>query len=185
MTHLLTLVVSFPVSWAVGSEVSLSKDVLVFWASFNPFNITNYIEISWSVMQKPVFLILCRRLTRSTTTLTDQIWAKYEQLDSGEYGAVGTPAFNTEACELANLLAHVSQLHQKLNLLTTKELYRPKFFKYWRHFLDQNYTRQVVCLGYFKNWELAVHLACNYPCSFDKSKKVNKAAYLDWLAVNH
>ena len=41
-------------------------------------------------------------------SLTDQIWAKYEQLDSSEYGAVGTPAFNAEACELANLLAHVS-----------------------------------------------------------------------------
>ena len=39
--------------------------------------------------------------------------AKYEQLDSGEFGAVGTPAFNAEACELANLLAHVSQLCQK------------------------------------------------------------------------
>ena len=43
-------------------------------------------------------------------SLTDQIWAKYEQLDSGEYGAVGTPAFNAEACEFANLLARMSQL---------------------------------------------------------------------------
>ena len=48
-------------------------------------------------------------------SLMDQIRAKYEQLDSGEYGAVGTPAFNVEACELANLLACVSQLCQKLN----------------------------------------------------------------------
>ena len=63
-------------------------------------------------------------------SLTDQIWAKYEQLDSGEYGTVGTPAFNAEACELANLLAHVSQLCQKLNLSTPKELYRPMFFKH-------------------------------------------------------
>ena len=58
-------------------------------------------------------------------SLTDQIWAKYEQLDSG-----GTPAFNAEACELANLLAHVSQLCTKLNLPTPKELYRPTFFKH-------------------------------------------------------
>ena len=63
-------------------------------------------------------------------SLTDQIWAKCEQLDSNEYGALGTPAFNAEACELANLLAHVSQLCQKLNLLTPKELYRPTFFKH-------------------------------------------------------
>ena len=63
-------------------------------------------------------------------SLTDHIRAKYEQLDSGEYGAVGTPAINAAACELANLLAHVSQLCQKLNLLTPKELYRPTFFKH-------------------------------------------------------
>ena len=63
-------------------------------------------------------------------SLTDQIWAKYEQLDSGKYGPVGTPAFNAEACELANLLACVSQLCQKLNLQPPKELYRPTFFKH-------------------------------------------------------
>ena len=52
---------------------------------------------------------------------------------------------NAEACELGNLLAHVSQLCQKLNLPTSKELYRPTFFKH----SDQNsYTRQAVCLGY-------------------------------------
>ena len=46
-------------------------------------------------------------------SLTDQIQAKYEQLDSGKYGAVGTQAFNAEACELANLLVRVSQLCPK------------------------------------------------------------------------
>ena len=81
-------------------------------------------------------------------SLTDQIQAKYEQLDSGEFGSPGTPAFDAEACELANLLACVSQLCTKLNLLTPKELYRPMFFKHWRHFSDQNYTRQAVCFGY-------------------------------------
>ena len=63
-------------------------------------------------------------------SLTDQIWAKYEQLDSGEYGSVDTPAFKAEACELANLLAHMNQLCQKLNLLTPKELYRFTLFKH-------------------------------------------------------
>ena len=63
-------------------------------------------------------------------SLTDQIWAKYEQLDSGKYKAVGNPVFNAEACELANLLARVSQLCQKLNLPTPKELYRLTFFKH-------------------------------------------------------
>ena len=81
-------------------------------------------------------------------SLTDQIRAKYKQLDSDEFGSPGTPAFDAEACELANLLAHVSQFCQKLNQLTPNELYRPTFFKHQRHFSDQNYTGQAVCLGY-------------------------------------
>ena len=60
----------------------------------------------------------------------DQIRAKYEQLDSGEFGTVDTLAFDAEACELANLLARVSQFCQKLNLPPPKELYRPTFFKH-------------------------------------------------------
>ena len=63
-------------------------------------------------------------------SLTDQIQAKYEQLDSGEYGTVGTQAFNAEACELANLLTCVSQLCQNLNLPPPKELHKPTFFKH-------------------------------------------------------
>ena len=140
MTHLLNLGVSFPVSWTVGSEISLRQDVLVFWASFDPFDITNYIEITWSVLPKPVYLLTVQEAHKEYNSLTDQIWAKY--------GSVDTPAFKAKACELANLLACVSQLCQKLNLLTPKELYRPTFFKHWRHFSDQNYTRQAVCLGY-------------------------------------
>ena len=81
-------------------------------------------------MPKPVILMTVQEAHKEYNSLTDQIWAKYEQLDSGEYGAVGTPAINAEACELANLLAHVNQLCQKLNLLTPKELYTPTFFKH-------------------------------------------------------
>ena len=117
---------------------------------FDIFNIRNYIEITLSVMPKPVYLLTVQEAHKKYNSLTDQIRAKYEQLDSGEYWAVGTPAFNAEACELANLLAHVSQLYQKLNLPTPKELYRSTFFKHWRCFLDQNYTRQAVCLGLWR-----------------------------------
>ena len=100
-------------------------------------------------MPKPVYLMTVQEAHKEYNSLTDQIRAKYEQLDSGEYGAVGTPAFNAEASELANLLAHVSQLCQKLNLPTPKELYRSTFFKHWRHLLDLKwYTRQAVWLGY-------------------------------------
>ena len=81
-------------------------------------------------MPKQVFLMTVQEAHKEYNSLTDQIRAKYKQLDSGEYGAVGIPAVNAEACELANLLAHVTQLCQKLNLLTPKELYRPMFFKH-------------------------------------------------------
>ena len=83
-----------------------------------------------SVMSKPVYLLTLQEAHKEYNSLTDQIRAKYEQLDSGRYGAVGTPAFNTETCELANLLVCVSQLCQKLNLPPPKELYRPTFFKH-------------------------------------------------------
>ena len=76
-------------------------------------------------MPKPVYLLTVQGAHKEYNSLTDLIWAKYEQLHSGEFGAIGTPPLNAEAYKLANLLAHVSQLCQRLNLLTTKELYRP------------------------------------------------------------
>ena len=99
-------------------------------------------------MPKLVFLMIVQEAHKEYNSLMDQIRAKYEQLDSGKFGSPHIPAFDAEACELANLLAHMSQLCTKLNLPTLKELYRPMFFKHWRHFLDQNYTGQAVCLGY-------------------------------------
>ena len=72
-------------------------------------------------MPKPVYLLTVQEAHKEYNSLTDQIWAKYEQLDSGEYGSIDTPAFKAEACELANILACVSQLCQKLNLTTPKE----------------------------------------------------------------
>ena len=98
-------------------------------------------------MPKPVYLLTMQKAHKEYNSFTDQIWAKYEQLDSGEYAAVGTPAFNAEACELANLLACVSQHSQKLNLPPPKELDRPMFFKHWRNFYVLNY-RQAVWLWY-------------------------------------
>ena len=81
-------------------------------------------------MPKPVFLMTVQEAHKEYNSLMDQIRAKYEQLDSGEFGTVDTPAFDAEACELANLIAPVSQLCQKLNLPPPKELYRPTFFKH-------------------------------------------------------
>ena len=81
-------------------------------------------------MPKPVFLMTVQGTHKEYNSLTDRIRAKYKQLDSGEFGSPGTPALDAEACELVNLLARVSQLCQKLNVSTPKELSRPTFFKH-------------------------------------------------------
>ena len=81
-------------------------------------------------MPKPFSLLTVQEAHKEYSSLTDQIRAKYEQLDSGEFGSPGTKAFDAEACELAYLLACVSQLCQRLNLPMPKELYRPTFFKH-------------------------------------------------------
>ena len=52
-------------------------------------------------MPKPVSLLTVQEAHKEYSSLTDQIRAKYEQLDSGEFGSPGTPAFDAEACELA------------------------------------------------------------------------------------
>ena len=61
-------------------------------------------------MPKPVYLLTVQETNKEYNSLVNQIWPKYEQLDSGEFGTVGTPAFDAEACELANLFAHISKL---------------------------------------------------------------------------
>ena len=78
-------------------------------------------------MPKPVYLLTVQEAHKEYNSLTDQIQAKYKQLENG---AVGTLPLKAEACELANLLANVSQFCQKLKLPTPKELCRPTFFKH-------------------------------------------------------
>ena len=107
----------FEIISSVGSYISLRQDMCIF----DVFDIKITFKLHPSCLNQCTWW-LCRRLTR-------EYRAKYEQLESGEFGSPGTPAFDAEACELANLLVHVSQLCQKLNLLTPKELYRPTFFK--------------------------------------------------------
>ena len=60
------------------------------------------------------------------SSLADKIAAKYEQLDSGEFGKVSTLAFNKSA-KLASLFAHMSQLCQRLNLPILVQLHRLPF----------------------------------------------------------
>ena len=102
---------------------------MFFLVRIDSVDFTNNIEITQSVMPKPVNLLTVQEAHKEYNSLMDQIQAKFEQL---EFGAVDAPAFNAEAYKLANLFALVSQLCQKLNLPPPKELYRPRFFKHWR-----------------------------------------------------
>ena len=86
--------------------------------------------VSDLIMPKPVFLMTLHEAHKEYNSLIDQIQAKYELLDSGECGSVGTPAFNAECSELAHLMAHMSKLCKHLNLPMPKELHRPLHFKH-------------------------------------------------------
>ena len=61
----------------------------------------------------PVGQLTVAQAHQEFTKLVDQISAKFAQLDSGEFGAVGTPAFNAKMHELAVSFARMSQLCQR------------------------------------------------------------------------
>ena len=71
-------------------------------------------------MPKPVYLLTVQEAHKEYSSLTDHIRNKYEQLDSFKFGSPGTPAFDAEACELAHLLARVSQLCTKTESANSK-----------------------------------------------------------------
>ena len=89
-----------------------------------------YITVSDLIMPKPVSLMTVHEAHKEYDSLIDQIRAKYELLDSGECGSVGTSAFNAECSELAHLMARMSELCKHLNLPMPKELHRPPHFKH-------------------------------------------------------
>ena len=99
-------------------------------------------------MPKPVSLLTVQEVHKEYSSLTDQIRAKYEQLDSGEFGSPGTPAFDAEACELANLLAHVSQLCQRLNCQCQRNSTGPRSSSIEDTFQIKIYTGRQSWLGY-------------------------------------
>ena len=59
------------------------------------------IEITYKyiylIMPKPVYLLIVHEAHKEYNSLIDQILAKYELLDSGECGLVGTPALMLNA----------------------------------------------------------------------------------------
>ena len=81
-------------------------------------------------MPKPVHLMTVQEAHQEFNSLIDQIRAKYELLDSGECGKVGTPACDAEISELGHLMAQMSELCGHLNLPMPKDLHRPPHFKH-------------------------------------------------------
>ena len=73
MADLLTLGASFPFSWVSW----LLKFIETRRASFDTSDITNYVEITLSVMPKPVSLLTVQEAHKEYSSLTDQIRAKY------------------------------------------------------------------------------------------------------------
>ena len=131
-------------------------------------------------MPKPVSLMTVHEAHKEYNPLIDQIWAKYELLDAGECRSVGTQALNAECSELAHLMARMSELCKHLNLPMPKELnylFVAGSVRVWRMQLCHRYVRIIGLLSTpiaFKNWGLAVHLACNHPCSLKSPRKLTK-----------
>ena len=93
-------------------------------------DITNW-YLSDLIMPKPVSLMTVQEAHKECNSLIDQIRAKYQLLDSGECGSVGTPAFNAKCSKLAHLMARMSELCKHLNLPMPKEFHKPPYFKHW------------------------------------------------------
>ena len=92
--------------------------------------LTQNLYLSDLIMPKLVFLMTVQEAHKEYNSLIYQIRAKYELLDSGECGSVGTPAFNAEGSKLAHLMAHMSKLCRHLNMPMPKELHRHPHFKH-------------------------------------------------------
>ena len=161
---------------------------------FDIFNITNYIQIIHLSCPNQFICKLCRRLTRSTTPWQIKYKPSASNYHLAKFGIVGTPALNAEACELANLLAPVSQLCQKLNVLQALQTpVRSKFIqagslvRVWRTQLCScRYVRITRLLSTplvlrIGDW---LWVLPEITLVVDKSKKINKAVSLDWLVVN-
>ena len=77
-------------------------------------------------MSVPVTQLTVEETHKEFNALADRIAAKYEQLDSGKFGAAGTLAL---IAKLAVLFTHMSQLCHRLNLSMPAQLHRLPFFK--------------------------------------------------------
>ena len=110
---------------SVGSTLSKCSDV--FLASLLKYS--KFILKSMANLV-PVHQLTVAQAHQEFTKLVDQILAKFTELDSGEFGAVGTPAFDAKMRDLAVLFARMSQLCGRLGLSIPAHLHRPPFFKH-------------------------------------------------------
>ena len=92
------------------------RPVLAYLMSSTLKLLLKLLFISDLIMPKLVYLMTVHEAHQEYNSLIDQIRAKYELLDSGECGSVGTPAFNAECSDLAHLMARMSELCKHLNL---------------------------------------------------------------------
>ena len=126
---------NYPVLTGLAVKMSNSLSLLIYFTEIRPVwhlrHLNLYLYLSDLIMPKTVYLLTVQEAHKEYNSLIDQIWAKYEQLDSGECGSVGSPAFNAECSKLAHLMARMSELCRHLNLPMPKELYRPPHFKHW------------------------------------------------------
>ena len=130
---------NYPVLTGLAVKMSNSLSSLIDFSEIRPvwhfdtsdIEITqNIFTVSDLIMPKPVYLMTVHEAHQEYNSLIDQIQAKYELLDSGECGSVGTPAFNAECSELAHLMVRMSELCKHLNLPMPKKLHRPSQFKH-------------------------------------------------------
>ena len=97
-------------------------------------------------MSTPVTQLTVEEAHKEFNSLADKIAAKYEQLDSNEFRAVGTLSFNAKSAKLASLFTHMRQLCQRLNLPMPTQLHRLPFSKHRRALLGLNFV-QAGSLG--------------------------------------
>ena len=92
-----------------------------FWLLLTPLTL---IDLDL-IMPKPVYLMTVHEAHKEYNSIIDQIRVKYELLD------INTPAFKAESCELAHLMAQMSNLCNHLKLPVPMDLHRPPHFKHW------------------------------------------------------
>ena len=110
---------------SVGSCFLNCSDIFL---EFSVIYLKFYLEIMANLV--PMGQLTVAQAHQEFTKLVDQISAKFVQLDSGEFRAVDTPAFDAKMRELAVLFAHMNQLCQRLGLSIPAHLHRPPFLKH-------------------------------------------------------